>query len=137
MINFDINYNAYVKTTELSNDRIMFLCLIGKLFDIPEQVVQDAEDLLYIHFQSIDRNRYTHQNLYDRTLASVLVACTKNGFELDLVKLDKFIKRIFPNQTDYESIVSGIRFYQTELTNEYKDIPHTDSKRACQILNSL
>ena len=76
------------------------------------QVVQDAKDLLYIQFQSIDRNRYAHQNLYDRTIASVLVACTKNGFELDLEKLDKFIKRLFPNQTDYESIVSGVKYYQ-------------------------
>ena len=36
MINFEINYNAYVKTTELSNDRIMFLCLIATTFDVPD-----------------------------------------------------------------------------------------------------
>ncbi|RPJ69945.1 MAG: hypothetical protein EHM20_15895 [Alphaproteobacteria bacterium] len=113
----------------------MFLCLIAKIFKVPANVVQDAESMLYIQFQSVDRNRYAHQNLYDRTIASVLVACTKYGFELDLEKLDKFIKRVFPNQTEYESTVSGIKYYQTELINEYKDIPHTDSKRACTVLN--
>jgi hypothetical protein len=122
---------------QLNNERVYFICLLSKLFDLPASIVEQTERIVVDVFLNYDR----YENLYISyecvSIAAIMYVCQRNNIELDIQLIDKLVLGIYKDQEKYQMSKKSIDRHYKRIFENYKnaDISNlNESNRSIQIL---
>lgn len=117
----EINVNAsYSKDAEISNDKVYFIAVVSRYFELPANVVTMIETIVKNEYASFRSNKYFSVNVEDMTIATMLFCCSLT-VKLDLKQVDAFMKRISLNDKEYQMSRSSIERQHKRIAEKYKD----------------
>lgn len=129
---------SYAKDAEISNDKVYFIAVVSRYFELPANVTTEIESIVKNEYASFRSNKFFSVNVEDMAIATMLFYCSVNDMKLDMKQIDEFIKRICLNDKEYQVSKSSIEIPHKRISEKYKkeDLSKLNrSNRAVQILN--
>ncbi|WP_292388804.1 hypothetical protein [Methanosarcina sp. UBA5] len=124
--------------TELNNERVYFICLLSKIFDLPANIAGPTEKIVVDIFLDYD----LYENLYISyecvSIAAIMYVCKRNYIELDAQLIDEFVSRIFNDSDNCQMSRTSVDRHYKRISENYRNVDISklnESNNSIQILN--
>jgi hypothetical protein len=122
---------------ELNNERVYFICLLSKLFDLPASIVEQTEKIVANEFTVYDSCEYLNIPHECVSIAATMYICQTNNIELDVQQIDSFLSTIYTKPEKYNRSKKSVDRHYKRISENYKNadiLKLNESNRSIKIL---